>query len=143
MNQLKPHQLWIGHAGDARSFSDILDQGILAVVQVAAEEPSVQLPRELISFRFPLLDGTENDANLLDLTILSVANLIKRGIPTLVCCGAGMSRSPAVVAAGISIVTECPLDDSLKAVIEAHPADVSPGFWKDVCRRATELRVVF
>jgi hypothetical protein len=45
--------------------------------------PPVQLTRELISCRFPLLDGTGN--HLVDLAIRCVANLVERGIPTLVC----------------------------------------------------------
>jgi len=133
MNQIKPHQLWIGNAGDCRAISRILDKDIRAVVQLAAEESPVQLTRELISCRFPLLDGTENDADLLDLAIGCVAILVERGIPTLVCCGAGMSRSPAIVAAALSRVNRSDLGKSLEAVIEVHPADVSPGFWKEVC----------
>ena len=134
MNQIRPHQLWIGHAGDGRSFSDVLEKGVRAVVQLAAEEPQLQLPRELISCRFPLLDGTGNDIELLDLAIHIVANFIERGIPTLVCCGAGMSRAPATVAAALSIVNQCGLEDSLRVVTASHPADVSPGLWEEVRR---------
>jgi protein-tyrosine phosphatase len=139
MNQIKPHQLWIGNAGDCRAVSRILDKDIRAVVQLAAEESPVQLTRELISCRFPLLDGTDNDANLIDLAIGCVANLVERGIPTLVCCGAGMSRSPAIVAAALAKISHAELGESLEAVTKVHPADVSPGFWKEVCdaRRST------
>ena len=140
MNQIKPHQLWIGNAGDCRAISRILGNDIRAVVQLAAEESPVQLTRELISCRFPLLDGTENDADLIDLAIRCVANLVERGIPTLVCCGAGMSRSPAIVAAALSRVNHSDLGKSLEAVIKVHPADVSPGFWKEVCNSVNSPR---
>jgi protein-tyrosine phosphatase len=133
MNQITPHQLWIGNAGDCRAISRILDKDIRAVVQLAAEESPVQFTRELISCRFPLLDGTGNDDHLVDLAIGCVANLVERGIPTLVCCGAGMSRSPAIVAAALARINRSDLSKSLEAVMKVHPADVSPGFWNEVC----------
>src|SRR5207247_693921 len=98
MRQVLPHSLWLGHAGDGRDFRLILDTGIQAVVQLAAEEPALQLPRELIYCRFPLVDGPGNDAKLLYLATATVASLLERSLPVLVCCGAGMSRSPAIAA---------------------------------------------
>jgi len=132
MNQIKPHQLWIGNAGDCRAISRILGNDIRAIVQLAAEEQPAVFPRELISCRFPLLDGTGNDADLIDLAARCVANLVERGVATLVCCGAGMSRSPAIVAAALSRINRSDLGKSLEAVIKVHPADVSLGFWKEV-----------
>jgi protein-tyrosine phosphatase len=121
MNQIKPHQLWIGNAGDCRAIGGILDMDLRAVVQLAAEESLVHLPRDLVSCRFPLLDGTGNDADLMDLAVRCVANFVERRIPTLVCCGAGMSRSPAVVAAALSRVYHSSLKESLETVIEVTP----------------------
>ena len=39
------------------------------------------------------------------LAIATLANLIRRRSPTLVCCGAGMSRAPAVAAAALSVAS--------------------------------------
>jgi hypothetical protein len=95
MHQIKPHLLWIGHAGDGRDIPAIIDTGIRAIVQLAMEEPPLLPPRDLIFCRFPLLDGTGNDPVLLRLAIHAVAILQRSRIATLVCCGGGMSRSPA------------------------------------------------
>ncbi|HEV3416818.1 MAG TPA: dual specificity protein phosphatase [Pirellulales bacterium] len=133
MNQMKDFQLWIGHAGDGRDLRGILEREIRAVVQLAIEEPPLQLPREIIAYRFPLLDGDGNAPDLLHLAVDAVAALIERSIPVLVCCGGGMSRSPAIVAAAISLVEQKDLHDCLKAVTESHPADVSPGLWDEIC----------
>jgi len=138
VNQIKPYQLWVGHAGDGRALQEVGDRGIRAIVQLAVAEPPIQPPRELVYCRIPLLDGCGNDLGVLDLAISSVANLLRHGTPTLVCCGAGMSRSPAVVAAAISRVEHADLDDCLKRVTEHHVADVSPGLWEDVRRSLTE-----
>ncbi len=133
MNQIKPYSLWIGHTGDGRAFTKALDQGIRTVVQLAISEPPIELPRDFVYFRFPLLDGTGNDPCLLNLAISTVASLVEQAMPTLVCCGAGMSRSPAIVAATISRIEHINLNASLRRITEHHAADVSPGLWKDVC----------
>jgi hypothetical protein len=136
MNQIKPHSLWVGHAGDGRDFQQLFEQGIRAVVQLAAEELPIQAPRDFILFRFPLDDGSGNDSDVLSMAVASVAGLISKKLPTLVCCGAGMSRSPAVVAAALSLAEGRELDDCLKSVTSHHAADVLPGFWQDVKRVA-------
>lgn len=132
MRQIEPYKLWVGHAGDGQDFRHIFDAGIEAVVQVAVEEPALPLPRELIYCRFPLSDGPGNSKKLLYLALTTVANLLEKNVPTLVCCSAGMSRSPAVAAAALSMVYQQDPDESLKEVAEYHPADVLPGLWNEL-----------
>ncbi len=136
MNQITPHRLWIGHAGDGRAFHEVFNRGIKVVVQLALEEPPLQPPRELVYLRFPLFDGSGNDPVMLQLAINCMATLLKQGTPTLVCCGAGMSRSPAIVATALAMVEHADVEECLRRVIQSHPADVSPALWKDVssCR---------
>ncbi len=135
MNQIKPHPIWIGHAGDGRAFRAIFDAGIRAIVQLAVEEPPIQPPRELIYQRYPLLDGEGNDRAVLRLAIDAVAGLMEAGVPTLVCCSAGMSRSPGIAAAALSAVFHLDLFDALHMVVEHRPADVSPALLHEI--RAT------
>lgn len=132
MRQMLPHSLWLGHAKDAEDFKQMFDLGINALVQLAVEEPAVQLPRELIYCRFPLVDGPGNDGRLLSLAITTLVNLIEKRESVLVCCGAGLSRSPAVSAAALSMVFQEAPDDCLKQVAEHHPADVAPGLWQEI-----------
>jgi protein-tyrosine phosphatase len=129
MYQIPPHALWIGHAGDGRDYRRLLELGIRAVVQLAAEEPTPLPPRELIFFRFPLNDGADNPADLISLAVGALASLIRCRVPTMVCCGAGMSRSPAVAAAAISSATGEALDEVLQRILKGRAGDVSPGFW--------------
>jgi hypothetical protein len=132
MNQIVPYDLWVGHAGDARGFKELFDLGIQAVVQIAAEEAPLQPPRDLIVCRFPLDDGSGNRPEIVGLAARCVATLVKSDTPTLVCCGAGMSRSPAIAAAALYLLRHGSLEECLLAVTRLHPADVSPAFWKDV-----------
>ena len=134
MNQIMPYPLWIGHAGECRTFAEVFARDIKVVVQLALEEPPLQPPHELMYFRFPLLDGNGNDADVLHLAISCVAILMKRGTPTLVGCGAGMSRSKAIVAAALSVVEHAELEKCLERVTHLSPADLSAGFWDDVVK---------
>lgn len=138
VNQIQPYKLWVGHAGDARAFHEVFDRGIKAVVQLAIEEPPLHPPRELVYLRFPLLDGSGNDPAILQLAVRSVASLVEGGTPTLVCCGGGMSRSPAVAAAALSVVEDADVEQRLRRVTQSHPADVSPGLW-DELRRLSDM----
>jgi protein-tyrosine phosphatase len=123
----------------AANVRQIFDAGIKAVVHLAAEEPMPQLPRDLIFFRFPLIDGAENSTHLLLLALGSVTHLLKMRLPTLVCCSAGMSRSPAIVAGAVSILSRSDPDETLSAVLEQHRGDVSPGLWVTVKAHCVQL----
>jgi len=48
MREILPNQLWIGNAGDGRDPERLLQNGIVAVINLAAEEPSPVLPRSTI-----------------------------------------------------------------------------------------------
>jgi hypothetical protein len=132
MRQILPYSLWIGHAGDGRDFRTVFDAGIKAVVQLAAEEPALPLPRDLVYCRFPLKDGPGNDANQVYLAATTVANLLERRVPVLVCCGGGMSRSPTIAAAALAMVYQESPENCLKKIAADHPADVDPGLWNEV-----------
>jgi protein-tyrosine phosphatase len=132
MREIVQDTLWIGNAGDKDDLRAIHNHSIAAVVDLAYEEPPTSLTRDLISLRIPLVDGDGNDVNQVRLAIRVIGQLIMAATPTLVVCGAGMSRSPAIVAAAISIVHGKSLDESLKNVTDGQPHDVSPGLWSAI-----------
>jgi protein-tyrosine phosphatase len=133
MRQIVPHLLWLGHRGDARDLRRVLGAGIEALVDLAREEPPLATHRELIYCRLPLEDGTGNPPALLRLAIRTVVDLLAARVPTLVFCGAGMSRTPAVTAAALALHLRRPPEECLVLLKEAGPADVSPGLWQEVC----------
>jgi hypothetical protein len=132
MREILPNQLWIGNAGDGRDPERLLQAGVMAVVNLAAQEPSPILPRNLIYCHFPLMDGVPDGQGVLDVAIQTVVSLLKKQIPTLVYCGAGMSRSPAIVAAALSIVQGGGPEGRLKEIVAGHAHDVSPHLWEAV-----------
>jgi hypothetical protein len=127
MRQVPGRALWLGNAGDLRDARAVLAAGVAAVVELADSEPFAALPRELVRCRFPLSDGGDNPPWLVRLAAESVAALLRAGVPVLVCCSAGLSRSLCVAAGGVALAEGRPLAESLAAVVGSGPADVSPG----------------
>lgn len=132
MREIIPKQLWIGNVSDTDNPSQLLNMGISALIDLAYEELPPTLPRDLIYCRFPLIDGSENPVELLRAAIDVTAHFIRSETLTLVYCGAGMSRSPCVVAAALSTIREQPAEDCLMKLTEGVPHDVSPTLWADV-----------
>lgn len=132
MRRIADGALWIGRAEDLRDPIAIADAGAEAVVDLAMNEPPAAVRRELVACRFPLIDGEGNPPWILRAAVEAVAGLIRDGAPTLVCCGNGMSRSPAVAAAAIALARGIAPDEALALVVRGGPADVSPVLWRDV-----------
>ena len=139
MHQISPHLLWLGHAGDGRDLRAIFAQGIRARVELAAEEPLAPASHDLMTCRFPLVDGNGNEPALVRMALRTVACLLQEKVPTLVCCGAGLSRSPAVAAGAIALLTGERPEDCLVRVSAHHPADLVPGLWHEVAKTVTPL----
>ena len=108
------------------------DHAIQAIVDLAADEPPVQHTRDVVYVRIPLIDGAGNQPEFLELAVRTVEQLIRRRVKTMVACSAGMSRSPVITAAAISLVESRPFADCLTTVAGAHTLDVSPSLFGDV-----------
>jgi hypothetical protein len=87
MRRVPGYSLWLGHAGDARDLRGLLAAGIVAVVDLAAQEAPAPATRELVYGRFPIVDGPGNPPWLLRAAVEMVAGLVRDEVPTLVGCG--------------------------------------------------------
>ncbi len=132
MDQVHPHLVWIGHAGDGRNHEAFLERGIRAVVQLALEEPPLAPPRDLVYLRFPLHDGGGNPRDVLEAAITAVAGLIALEVPTLICCAAGISRAPALTAAALARAGDDDPAACLALVLQSRRGDVSPRLWAEI-----------
>ena len=132
MREILSGRLWLGNSADLRNVEGILQNGIQAVIDLAIEQLMPTLSRTLVYCRFPVLDGQQNHATALRTAIETVVLFLQREIPSLVCCGAGMSRSPAVIAAALSVFQGGTPDDRLRQIAIGHPHDVSPQLWEAV-----------
>jgi hypothetical protein len=132
MREILSGRLWLGNSADLRNVENILRNGIQAVFDLAIEQLMPTLPRTLIYCRFPVSDGQQDSSTALRTAIETVVFFLQREVPALVCCGAGMSRSPAVVAGALSVVQGGTPDERLRQIAIGHPHDVSPQLWEDV-----------
>jgi hypothetical protein len=132
MHEIVPGRLWLGNAVESRDLRHILDLGIEAIVDLAVQELPLPVTRELIYLRIPLVDGADNELVRLSCAVEVVVRLIERATPTLVFCSAGMSRSPAIIAAALSMVRNQPPEQVLEQIAASIPHDVSPRLWQDV-----------
>jgi hypothetical protein len=129
MRRIEGYPLWIGTARDARAIKEVLDAGIEAVVDLAMLCEPVKPPRELVYLRFPMVDGGGNPPWLIRAAVQAVEGLVRLGVPTLVACDGGMSRSVALWSP-----TGSSPDEVLRRITEGGPADVHPALWADVKR---------
>ncbi len=138
MRQVTGRALWVGHAGDLRDAHRVLGAAVAAVVELSDSEPFADLARDLVRCRFPLSDGGDNPPWLLRLAAQSVAAFLRAGVPVLVSCSAGMSRSLCIAAAGIALAEGTPIVEALAIVSGGGPADVSPGLFAQMLSAAGE-----
>jgi protein-tyrosine phosphatase len=132
VHQVPGYPLWLGHAGEAGDLRRLYSTGILAVVDLALNEPPAAPGRDLAYLRFPLVDGPGNQPWLLRGAVEAVAGLLRSGTPTLVSCSNGLSRAPCIAGAALALARNCPPAEGLALVARSGPADVSPGLWAEV-----------
>lgn len=138
MRRIHDH-LWLGHSGDVRDLRLIRAQGIEALIDLALPDPPLSIGREVTYCRFPIEDGGGNELWLIRAAIDTTTSLIRSQTPTLIFCSAGLSRSPSIAAAALSVALRIPPSDALKLVTASRgpssaraPADISPGLWQQV-----------
>jgi hypothetical protein len=124
--------LYVGDALAARDLKQLYDQEMAAVVDLAANESPAQLGHDIIYCRFPLSDDESNDDALISLAIKCVHLLMQARVRTLVACSGGMSRSPLIAAAAISMATGDSLANCLVRITANVPHDVSPALFASV-----------
>ncbi len=132
MHEVITNQLWLGTAADARNFQGIVERGIISVVDLAMEEATIHFPRDIVYCRIPLVDGGGNRPEIIMVAVQLTSSLIATGVPTLVACSAGMSRSPAIVAAAIANIGDATMQEALEEITAGVAHDVSTSLWAEV-----------
>jgi hypothetical protein len=134
MRHIPDYTLWLGHAGDTRDKHELLRLGVGAVVDLAVEEPPAVAGHEMVYCRFPLVDGTDNPPWLIRAAVDTTVTLLRHKVPTLVSCGAGVSRAPAIAAAALVRLGRPTLQDAMLYLAQFGHCDVSAGLLQDVVR---------
>ncbi|MCA9214577.1 MAG: dual specificity protein phosphatase family protein [Planctomycetales bacterium] len=132
MTEVLQNSLWLGNAMDIRDSRRLFDLGIEAVVDVAAEEPPAQLPRQMIYCRFPLNDGTGNNPFVLRQTVQTIVDCLVHEKKTVVACSAGMSRSPTVSAFAIGVFMDRNPEEIVAEIAMNRSLEINRLLWSDV-----------
>ncbi|HUG17833.1 MAG TPA: dual specificity protein phosphatase [Planctomycetaceae bacterium] len=134
MHCLIEQQLWQGNAVEAGDVRAILNLGVQAVVDLAAEEEPIRYPRDILVLRYPIIDGAGNPRWLLESIVSSLHNLLRNEIPTFVYCSAGLSRSPALCSAALARFRDVSMEDALAIVLGERSLDISTALWSELVR---------
>lgn len=140
MREILPQLLWTGNAHDIRPYDSTKLSSIEALVDLALNEPPAIPPRVVVYLRMPLDDSSENPSSRIELAVATAAHCLRIEHPTLIVCSAGLSRSPTIACAAISLWKEEPMESVLNAYFAKLPHDISPGFWKSVVAAVKNLR---
>jgi protein tyrosine phosphatase len=132
MRKLPTYRIWLGNVLDASNLRGVLDLGVELIVDLAANEVPPKITRDLTYCHIPLHDSMGNSEWQLRLAIDTVRLAVAKNIPTLVCCSAGMSRTPVIAAAAIALQTQQDFRKCLEALVAGAPHDVSAALVKDV-----------
>ena len=138
MQEIHPNRL--GHALDVRQPRPLFDAEIAAVVDVALEEPPVQLPRQLIYCRFPINDGGGNNPSVLLHAVQCTVDLLASGTRTIVACSAGMSRSPTIAAFALAAYLDQSPEDVVSRIADVKSLEVKGPLWNDVANIFSRVR---
>ena len=138
MRQVTPYNLWIGHRGDLRDLRPIHQAGISLLVDVAINEAPPAVNRELAYARFPLTDGVGNEAWLIRGAVRTTADALRAGESVMVACSMGLSRSPAIAAASLSVGFGLPPADAI-CVVSQGGADISRALWDHILRVLVDM----
>jgi len=134
MHKVPDYPLWLGNEGDIQDIRAVFSQGIEVLVDLAAHEPPRHLPRETLYCHIPLIDGPDNPPWLVQLAVGTVMHLLKSNVPALVYCGGGVSRSPCIAAAAISLIRGCSVPEALTHLSQSEAMDINPGLLAEVQR---------
>jgi len=104
----------------------------VATVDLAPDESPVSFSRDLVYCRFPLIDGGGNPRRLPRAAVETVAALLRAGVPTLVYCGSGMSRTPSVAGPALAMVRGCSAVEGLALAARSGTADILPALWSEI-----------
>jgi atypical dual specificity phosphatase len=117
-------RLYVGNLKDAEQVADANPMGIAAVISLCAEAPGAH-GKQLSYTSIPIDDSGPVSARKFEAVMSAIATAVRRG-KVLVHCGAGMSRSPILLAAWLHRCGYADFDTALREISEAREIDPSP-----------------
>lgn len=99
---------------------DWLAENVGAVVTLAKRDPGIDIPT-VTSWHYPVKDGNSIDPRIPEQVVPWITQCVRGGVPVLVCCLAGRSRSGATAALVVRELTGMSGSEALDYVRERRP----------------------
>lgn len=132
MTEIVPSLIWLANGLEVRDLELMGRQEAEAIVDLAYEESPIASLKSKIAIRVPLIDGEGNNRQHVRHAISMTVELVRSKTPFVIACSAGISRSPTILAAALSIVEECEIEEKLAFVNSKKRIGVSQIFLADV-----------
>jgi protein-tyrosine phosphatase len=113
--------LAIGNEGDAANESFLIDSGITAVLNVAAEVMPLHYQSDIISAKVGLIDGPGNYPSLYTVAIQILDVFLTEGEMVLVHCAAGISRAPFIVTCYLVLKQDVSYSEAEQFILSRRP----------------------
>jgi len=141
MNNIKEN-IYIGDSDAANDREILNNKEINSIITLNTEliaDYSDMNKRRYVSY--PLLDSGTNPQEQVDAAVHYTAGEIESGDKFLIHCGAGMNRSPAILAAAIALVEEKEYIEALNEIKERHePTQLSTGITEQAQKSVNRFR---
>jgi protein-tyrosine phosphatase len=115
--------LFVGTVNAVGKESLLRNHGITTVVSLThGNSFGGSLPAETDVANHPIIDGPQADLDTFEQAVDDVVAALQSGERVFVCCSAGASRSPAVAATALALVSETDLDNAFQQVSDRRQA---------------------
>jgi protein-tyrosine phosphatase len=117
MDEVSP-KLYVGAESAAEDHSLLQNHDIDTVISLTHETPATGTKT---CIDIPMVDGPQNDYQAFLNAVETVIEARENEQCVLIHCAAGSSRSPAVAAAAIAVLTDATLNETFNQIIERRP----------------------
>jgi protein-tyrosine phosphatase len=113
--------LFIGSIENVEKTQPLREHGITTTISLTHADYSEKVPVGMDMLRHPMVDGPQADFDTFARAVRDAVTALRDGDRVLVCCSAGASRSPAVAATALAVVSDLDLNDAFQQVSSRRP----------------------
>lgn len=136
------NNIYIGDSDAAKDTETLNQKNINTVITLNTDLVADRAEMNKRKYQmYALLDSGKNPQEQVDAAVFQTAGEIESGNNFLIHCGAGMNRSPAILAAALALVEEKKFGEALNEIKERHePTQLSTGISKQAEKSVNRYR---
>lgn len=136
------NNIYLGDSDAARNTETLNQKNINTVITLNTDLVADQAEMNKRKYQmYALLDSGKNPQEQVDAAVFQTAGEIESGENFLIHCGAGMNRSPAILAAALALVEEEKFAEKLNEIKDRHePTQLSTGISQQAQKSVKRFR---